>query len=91
MAADQLEATSGILVEKIRVGNDFRNQIVAYLDFDPVLTPLFLPDLQLVDFQERQRTLWVGLKETRFFTTSAEENKRSKGKDSRNNNSSSNL
>lgn len=56
MAADQLEASRGIVVEKIRISTDFRNQIVAYLDFDPVLTPLFQTELQLDDFQERQRT-----------------------------------
>lgn len=56
VAADQLEASRGIVVEKIRVGTDFRNQIVAYLDFDPILTPLFQTELQLDDFQERQRT-----------------------------------
>lgn len=32
-AADQVEATSRIVVEKALVGTDFRNQIVTYLDF----------------------------------------------------------
>lgn len=68
-AADQLEATSGIEVERVLVGTDFRNQIVAYLDFDLNPTPLSLA-------QECQRTRWVGLKETPCFTNS-EENKRS--------------
>ncbi len=91
MAADQLEATLGIVVEKICVGRDFRNQIVVYPNFDPVLTPLFLPESQLVEFQEHQRTLWVGLKETPFCVTSTEENKRYNGKDSRINISSNNI
>lgn len=72
MAADQLEATLGIVVKKICDGKVFRNQIVMYLDFDPDLTSLFLAELQLVDFQEHQKTLWVGLKETPSFTTSEE-------------------
>lgn len=74
-AADQLKITSRIVVEKILVGTDFRSQIVAYLDFDLDLTPPSLVEFQLVDFHERQRTRWVGLKETPSFTNS-EENKR---------------
>ena len=57
MVANRLEATLGIVVEKICVGRNFWNQIVAYPDFDPVLTPLFLLESQLVECQEHQRTL----------------------------------
>lgn len=41
MVTDQLEVSQEIVVEKICVDINFWNQIIAYLDFNPILTTFF--------------------------------------------------